>query len=174
MNRTRRWTRGISGKLTILVPAMTLLLSGCGGEKTDAVQHIQAHNIKQLMAVVVEPQAEIFWKSTGSISNVSGIHDLTPTTDKGWLATRSAAATIAEMGNLLMTPQYAKSRGPDWIEFAKGLVAVGQQAEKAAAARDTSEIMSVGETLYNVCSACHMRYPPADATTAGKRPGDKA
>ncbi|MDB5690225.1 MAG: hypothetical protein JWL91_2101, partial [Sphingomonas bacterium] len=99
-------------------------LAGCN--KAEPAQPapplIRAHDILQLMAIVVQPQADVFWRSAGSVSDETGVHDLTPTTDEGWLATRSAAATVAEMGNLLMTPLYAEGRGDDWIQFSKALV----------------------------------------------------
>lgn len=144
-------------------------LAGCNKEEPaqPAPPLIRAHDIRQLMAIVVQPQADVFWRSAGSVSDETGIHDLTPTTDEGWLATRSAAATVAEMGNLLMTPLYAEGRGDDWIQFSKALVEIGRKAELAAVDRNSDAIFEVGGTMYNVCSACHQAYPPKAAANAG-------
>lgn len=150
----------------ISVLSGALLLAACGGsgKETAAVEpnYTKAHDIKQLMAVVVQPQADLFWKSAGTVTDDKGSHDLRPTTDEAWLRTQSAAGTLTEMGNLLQTPLYAGGRGKDWMQFAKALSEIGQKAEKAAknrAGEDT--IFEIGGTMYNVCTACHQVYPPA-------------
>lgn len=147
------------------------LLAGCNRAEPAKPESalVRAHDIQQLMAVVVQPQADVFWRSAGTVSDASGSHDLTPTTDEGWLATRSAAATVTEMGNLLMTPLYAEGRGDDWIQFSKALVEIGRKAELAALDRNSDAIFEVGGTMYNVCSACHQAYPPK-AAAAGAAP----
>lgn len=150
------------------------LLASCGGaEKKDAAQpsYTKAHDMKQLMAVVVQPQADVFWKSAGSVSDDKGSHDLRPTTDEAWLRTQSAAATLTEMGNLLQTPLYAEGRGKDWMQFSQALTQIGMKAEKAVASRASEdEIFEIGGTIYNVCTACHQVYPPV----AGEIPGSDA
>ena len=142
-----------------------LLLTGCdsGGEppQTPKPPYVKAHDINQLMVAIMQPQADVFWKSAGFISNSTGEHSLRPTTEAGWLATRSAAATVTEMGNLLMTPLYAEGHGEDWIQFSQSLVEIGKRAEKAAVDRDDDAIFEVGETMYNICSTCHQVFPPA-------------
>lgn len=145
----------------IVAAAGAALLAGCSKAEEEP-NFVKAHDIKQLMATVVQPQADVFWRSAGSITDENGTVDLTPTTDEGWLRTRSAAATVSEMGNLLMTPQYAKGRGEDWMEFSRSLVEVGMKAEKAAVDRDSEAIFEVGGHMYNVCKACHQVYPPAE------------
>jgi hypothetical protein len=146
---------------------MAVALSACGRtpEKTVAVSdYVRAHDIHHLMEVVVEPQADVFWNSAGTITDATGEHDLTPTTDVGWLATQSAAATIAEVGNLLMTPQFAEGRGGDWNQFAKSLVEIAIAAEKAAVDRNAGAVMEVGATMDTVCEACHQVYLPGAAS----------
>lgn|GEM_PF-57602 len=154
----KRWISALAG---------ALLLASCksgSGTSADAVEpnYTKAHDIQQLMAVVVQPQADIFWKSTGMVIDAEGQHDLRPTTDEAWLRSQSAAATVTEMGNLLQTPLYAAGRGKDWMQFAKALSEIGQKAEQAAKDRASEEaIIKIGETMYNICSACHQAYPPA-------------
>lgn len=145
----------------IVAAACLALLTGCKKAEEKAPTFVKAHDIKQLMATIVQPQADVFWKSAGSFTDESGTHELRPTTEEGWLRTRSAAATITEMGNLLMTEQYAKGRGEDWMQFSKSLVEIGQKAEKAAVDRSEDAIFETGGTMYNVCTACHQVYPPA-------------
>jgi len=136
--------------------------------------YVRAHSVKQLMARIVQPQADIYWKSAGSVSDATGSHDLTPTTDEGWLAARNAAATVTEMGNLLMTPPYAEGRGADWIQFSRSLVEIGRKAEKAAADHNADGVMDTGGTIYAVCSACHQMYPPLGAPPAAPAAPSKA
>lgn len=144
-----------------------LLLGACtdGGEEDAAAVeggYIQAHSTQQLMEVVIQPTAEMYWDSVQYISDETGNHDISPQTDEDWTRTRMAAASISEFGNLLMTPLYAEGRGEDWIEFSQGMVEVGKLAEQAAVERDTEKVFEVGGTVYNVCSACHQVYPPSE------------
>jgi cytochrome c556 len=114
------------------------------------------------MDTVMEPDAQIFWQSSGTVSDAAGTRDLTPTTDAGWAAAESAAATVAETGNLLMTPIYGEDRGSDWIAFAQDLVRAGEAAEKAAMDRDGDAMFEAGGTLSDACSACHQAYLPQE------------
>ena len=168
-------------KMTVRASNLTLfamagLLAGCnpadesGQAAAGEPQYVQAHSAQQLMAQVVQPTAEVFWNSAGFVMDETGEHDLTPTTDEGWQATRTAAATITEMGNLLMTPVYAEGRGADWIEFSKALVEVGQRAEQAAVDRDSDAVFEVGGTMYNVCTACHQAYLPEEQAAEANAP----
>lgn len=143
-----------------------ILLASCKGADKQASEvapdYVRAHSIKTLMAAVVQPQADVFWKSAGSVSDDKGAHDLRPTTEEAWLRTQSAAATLTEVGNLLQTPLYAEGRGKDWIQFSKALIEIGRKAEKAARERAGEDVIfEIGGTMYNVCTACHQVYPPA-------------
>ena len=113
--------------------ALAALLAGCGGADDgsqsnagEAPRYVKAHSLQQLMAVVIEPDAQVFWRSSGTVSDSSGVHDLTPTTPEGWTAAQSSAATVAEMGNVLMTPPYSQGRPEDIgvVETEFGRIAV--------------------------------------------------
>jgi hypothetical protein len=153
---------------SILAAGLSLLVLGaCGGGGDEAADggdpaYIQAHTIQQLMAHVVQPTADNYWQSVQYISDEQGYHEIEPKTDEDWQATRTAAATLVEMGNLLMTPLYAEERGEDWMDFARGMVQIGQRAEQAAIDKDVDAVFEVGGTLYNVCSGCHANYPPSE------------
>jgi hypothetical protein len=147
--------------------ALTALLAGCGGGDSDSAggsgsPYIEAHSLQQLMDAVVEPDAQIFWRSSGTVSDTAGTRDLAPTTPEGWAAAQSAAATVAETGNLLMTPVYARDRGDDWITFSQDLVRAGQEAEQAAIAHDGNAMFEAGAKLSEACSACHQAYLPQE------------
>lgn len=152
-----------------VVGACVVTVTSCSQAPAAKPPVAPVHDIKALMQYVVQPQADVYWKSTGTISDANGIRDLTPTTDAGWLATRSSAATLAEMGALLKNPVFADGKGEDWMEYADALIKLSTRAEKAAADRDPNAVMEVGSEIYNVCAACHQSYQPAVEPT--KIPG---
>ena len=118
--------------------------------------------IQQLMADDVQPTADVYWKSVQYISDETGEHDIFPRTDAEWARVTAAATRLGELGELLKTPGYAEGRGEDWTELADGLVQVAKRAEQIAQSQDKEKVFEVGGTIYNVCSACHSLYPPAE------------
>ncbi|MEQ8857447.1 MAG: hypothetical protein RIC56_02260 [Pseudomonadales bacterium] len=111
---------------------------------------------KDFMNWVLDPVTDVIWGSAGTIFTLDGEEDLAPVDDEGWARVRNAAAVVAESGNLLMLP--GRSKGPDWDEFARGIVTMGQRAMAAAEAQDDEALFEVGGQLYNVCVACHQIY----------------
>ena len=122
------------------------------------------------MTTVMEPGAQVFWHSSGTVSDTGGTRDLTPTTVQGWAAAQTSAATVAETGNLLLTPLYARDRGPDWVMFAQDLVRAGKEAEKAAIDRDGDAMFAAGAKLSEACSACHQAYLPQEQAAKADSP----
>ncbi len=158
------------------VLAACLLLAGCGAPESATQQaaptaerslHEEppwrpAHDIRALMETVVQHHADTFWGSAGWIIDADGERSLRPTTEEGWADVVAAAATVAQAGNLLMTPLYSEGRGEDWFQFSGALVEIGLRAQAAAEARDEERIFETGAVMYRVCESCHMVYPPAD------------
>jgi hypothetical protein len=147
--------------------ALAALLASCGTGDGDSARdagapYVKVHSLQQLMDTVMEPDAQIFWHSSGTVSDTAGTRDLTPTTAERWAAAQSAAATVAETGNLLVTPMFAQDRGPDWIAFAQDLARAGKDAEKAAIDRDGVAMFDAGAKLSEACSACHQAYLPQE------------
>jgi hypothetical protein len=156
-------------KRIAFVAALGTMLAACSGEPEaeDAeADYVQARTTQQLMAHVVQPNSEIYWNAVRYESELVGdevvTRDIMPETDEDWLRIRTAAATVSEMGNLLMTPLYAEERGADWIDFSRGLVEAGQLAERAAIDEDVDAVFEAGAIVYNVCQACHQMYPPSE------------
>lgn len=143
-----------------LASAMALAAASCSQPPAATPAAEPAHDIKTMMQIIVQPQADVFWKSTGTISDANGTRDLTPTTDAGWLATQSAAATLAEMGVLLKNSAYSEGKGDDWIEYADALTKISLRAQAAAKAHNAEAVMETGSEIYNVCAACHAAYQP--------------
>jgi len=143
----------------ILAVAATALLASCNSAPPPSV--------RALMKDEVQPTADIFWHSSGSVSDETGDHDLTPTTPEGWKKAQDATARLIELGELMKTEDYAKDRGEGWVKFAQGMVDMSKQAQKAVADRDSDKMFEVGAYLYDVCSACHQAYPATEAEAAG-------
>jgi hypothetical protein len=132
------------------------LVAGCGAEQSPQTQYRPVLDAKSLMNWVLDPSADVIWGSAGTIMTLEGEEDLAPTTDEGWDAVRNAAATLAEMGNVLRIPGH--SRGADWDEIADGLTQTAVLLMGAAERRNDQEVFDYGGQLYNVCVACHQLY----------------
>jgi cytochrome c5 len=86
-----------------------------------------------------------------------GIHENFPRNDREWTAAWAAAITLAESGNLLMMPERARADA-DWNTLALQLVEAGNRAAEAAEARNADLVLEQGEKVYEVCTACHMKF----------------
>ncbi len=135
-----------------------MLLASCGGEPPS---------VRKLMKDEVDPAAQIFWKSSGSVSDVNGTTDLTPTTDEQWKKVEDATKHLVELGQLMKSDDYAQDRGPAWLKFADGMIDMSKQAQQAVASRNSDRMFEIGAYLYDVCSACHQAYPAKEAAAAG-------
>ena len=63
---------------TLTLFGLAALLAACGradgGAQPTAqaaTPYIKAHSLQQLMDTVVEPDAEVFWRSSGTVSDMS-------------------------------------------------------------------------------------------------------
>ena len=147
-------------KTMIAIAAATALLVGC---KAGAPNE----TIAQLMKNKVDPTSKIYFNAVQFISDATGEHDIKPQTDADWEKVRRAAADLQDYGKLLQTDAYTKGRNPDWTKFSQALVDVSKQAEQAAKDKNPDKVFEVSGTIYNVCSACHMVYPPPVPAASG-------
>lgn len=115
--------------------------------------------VLELMQAVVVPAAEKYWSSVQVTVDADGEHEFYPESDAEWNAVRHAALTIAESGNLMMLESREVDKGP-WRLYSRELIDAGIAAAAAAEAHDVDAVFAAGEEVYNVCSACHMRYTP--------------
>jgi hypothetical protein len=115
---------------------------------------------KLLMQSVVDPNADIVWDAVKTIDTAKGTEEIRPRTDAEWAVVRNAAVTVAESGNLLMMVPRAKDAGP-WMTLAQQMVDTGQEAIKAADAKNAERLFTVGGDIYDACSACHQKYMDA-------------
>ncbi|PCI79783.1 MAG: hypothetical protein COB20_04145 [SAR86 cluster bacterium] len=150
--------------------ALTLLVGGalaaCSApEETesaatnDAATYNTSLDVKQVMALVLEPASDILWDSGGWILDASGYEELYPTTDEGWDYVRAQAAIIVESGNMLALPGRAEDNDA-WMIYAEGLSEAGVLAMEAAASHNEEDFFQAGAQLYSVCTACHQAYNP--------------
>lgn len=114
-------------------------------------------DVKQLMASIIEPAAEIYWDAVGTVIDEKGVVEIEPKTAEEWDAVRNSAYVVAESGNLLMMSNRAKDGG-DWMKLAQALVDVGQRAIQAAEARNKTAVFDAGAEVYEACTNCHARY----------------
>lgn len=142
------------------VIATIVLLAGC---KASA----PAESVQQLMKDKVDPASKVYFSAVQYISDSTGEHDIRPQTDADWEKVRKAAVDLQDYGKLLQTDDYTKERNPDWAKFSQALVDAGKQAEQAAKDKDVDKVFEMSGTVYNVCSACHMAYPPAVPPASG-------
>ena len=153
-----------TGRLAII--AAVGLLAGCSQAPAD----LPYGTAQQFMANEVQPTAEIYWNSVGAVSElVDGepvFREFQPETDEEWAAVAAAAAKLREHGEILAGP-YAEGRGEDWLDFSRGLQDMATAAEQAAQSKDPEAVFTAGGNLYNVCTACHQSYPPADMPQDG-------
>ena len=157
-------------KLLLLCTCAVLLLAGCDRTTKPADDSEAVH---KLMANVVDVQAKVFWRSSAWVSDEAGVRSLAPTTEEGWAATRSAAAEIAEAGQLLTTSQFAEGRSEDWLVFARALEEIGRKAEAAAADRDQDALLETGGVMFRVCTGCHETFGGEIAPSRGANQGEE-
>ncbi len=141
----------------VAVLFVLLGIMGCAEEAEVETASYQPHlEMHDFMGWVLDPLADVIWSSAGTITTLEGVQDLAPTTQEGWDEVRNAAATIAEIGNVLQIPGY--SQGEDWNEYAQGLTRIGMLLIQAAEQKKDQQVFDYGGQLYNVCVACHQLY----------------
>ena len=114
-------------------------------------------DMPELMAHVLEPNAQVYWRAVGWIIDFEGEHELRPETEEDWLAVENAAFVVAEAGNLLMMDGRALDDGP-WMTMSQSLIDIGRRAIEVAEARDEQAVFDVGAEMYFVCTQCHATY----------------
>ena len=109
------------------------------------------------MERVIDPTADLFWESSGTIITAAGEKSRAPTTDEGWQAAVNAAATLVEAGNLLMMPGRARD-DKEWMQYARQLQVSAAAGMKAALAKDEKAVFDTGGDIFLACRSCHMKY----------------
>jgi hypothetical protein len=146
----------------ILLCAIGLVACSSSEPPREAVQSTSTPyhltlNVKQLMAWVIEPSADVLWDSVGTVITAEGREEHLPQTDEEWQNVRNHAAMIAESGNLLMMEGRAFD-GDRWMKDARGMIDAAKTAIAAAEAKDVQGLFDAGGAVYESCTACHATY----------------
>jgi hypothetical protein len=143
--------------MTRVFSMAVILLTGCAQDQAPtAIPFELATDMQHTMELILDPAADKIWDSAGFIITDAGERDLAPTTDEGWREVESAAAVVAEAGNLLLMP--GRSEGADWDTYSVGLREAGKLAMQAALDQDADALFAAGGNIYQVCKACHSQY----------------
>jgi hypothetical protein len=142
----------------LLALAGLVFVAGCGGPEPPPYKPL-ADN-KLLMQAVVDPNADIIWDAVKTIDTKAGTEEIRPRNEEQWAAVRNAAVAVAESGNLLMMVPRARDGG-EWMTLSRRMIDAGEEAIKAADAKNADRLFTVGGDIYDTCSACHEKYMEA-------------
>lgn len=146
---------------------MTVAFAGCQPAPQPFEEGV---DLRELMLHVVEPAAETYWASVGTVMNMEGTTFIAPATLEEWLSVENAAATIAESGNLLLIPARRRD-DPRWQQYATAMIESGRNALAAADRRDADAVFEAGGEVYAVCADCHAAFAPS-LLPANFQPGE--
>jgi hypothetical protein len=111
--------------------------------------------MSDLMAKIIYPTSDaVFYITTR-----------TPKDDAEWNDLQAKTLMLAQSGNLLLLPIYARDQDR-WMKDAKLMLDAGDAAFKAAKAKDLAALEALNDKLYESCVTCHQHYRP----NYGKRP----
>lgn len=149
----------VSVSLTI---ATLVALAACNSAQPPATSanappYQPVTDMKQLMAWVLEPNAQVAWNAVGTIITADGQQDIAPQTDEDWNRVRDSAATVAEAANLLMMEGRARNQD-DWMKKSRNLLDKATIVLQAAEAKDSQGVFTAGSDMYLACSDCHSVY----------------
>jgi hypothetical protein len=111
--------------------------------------------VSELMVKIIYPTSDaVFYITTR-----------TPKDAPEWSELQAKTLMLAESGNLLMLPFYARDQ-ERWMKDAKLMLDAGTAAFKAAKAKDLPALETLNDKLDESCVTCHQHY----RANYGKRP----
>ena len=111
--------------------------------------------MSELMVKIIYPTSDaVFYITTR-----------TPKDEVAWNDLQAKTLMLAETGNLLLLPIYARDQDR-WMKDAKLMLDAGTAAFKAAKAKDLPALEALNDKLYESCVTCHQHY----RANYGKRP----
>ena len=137
-----------------LVGCSVLFAVACGAAPPPLRLHA---DVKQIMAAIVDPAADVVWGAVGTIDTIEGTEQIRPRDEGEWTETAHAAWVVAEAANALMIGNRPKDTG-DWMKFAQELADNSLKAARAAEAHDADALFTAGGDMYLACTACHAKY----------------
>jgi len=135
-------------KNLFLVTLSMLLISAC----TPSDDQPES-SINDLMLDVVTPATNTLW----------GVED--PQSDADWGVFIDAASQVITAGEQIKLggsgPNDMKwAADPAWQAFANTLIGAGNDARKAAEAKDLDALFEANDVLYPPCEECHIQFHP--------------
>lgn len=141
-------------------PATTTGPASSGGGQVEFRSEL---NNQELMAHVIDYAAFEIWHKQGWIYNADGVEELFPTDDEGWFAAENAAATLAELSNVLLLPgRVPPDDSDDWVRYAHELNRTSLVAMQTAEAQDKEAFFDAGGEIFVVCRSCHEQFVIGD------------
>ena len=113
--------------------------------------------VKEIMREKIEPNAQIFWHSSGEVDTAQGTVDLAPTTPEGWKKAETAVDEVIAGARLLTDDKRAKGR-KDFVMRAEALIAEAKLAREAARTHNKDKMFETGGDLYAKCTDCHRQF----------------
>lgn len=140
-----------------LAALLTVWMSiACGSAAPPPPLRLHA-DVKQIMASVIDPAADVVWDSVGTIITADGVEEIRPRDDEEWTQAAQAAWVVTEAANSLMIGNRPRDTG-EWMRFAQELSDTGLRAARAAEAHDAEALFTAGSDVYLACTACHAGY----------------
>ncbi|HEX5007817.1 MAG TPA: hypothetical protein VFV70_11925 [Hyphomonadaceae bacterium] len=132
--------------------------------------------VKELMGHVIDYNAFGVWNHQGWLINKDGTHELFPTDEAGWVATESAAISLAEASNLLLLPGRPPDDDRRWVDNAHMLYDAAMKTQASAQragellkagkmdeyAKEKQVFFDAGGEIYDACVTCHAHYVQGD------------
>ena len=143
----------------VWLPSVTLTFCiTCGGPPA-APPYRPVADVKAIMANIMEPAADKYWDTVGTVIDMNGEHQIAPQTQEEWDTARNNAYVFTEAANLLMMPTRARDNA-EWMQLSQAMIESGQKAIRAAEAKDTTAVFNTGAEVYEACTNCHTKYSP--------------
>ncbi|MRW90615.1 hypothetical protein GJ699_11510 [Duganella sp. FT80W] len=137
--------------------------------------------LQDTMNHIIDPEADVIWHATGTVSTTKGVVEYSPKTDEDWEAQRRAALRLLEASNVLLIPDRIVSQTPfesagpgvyssaevqhqidanraAFNALALNLRAASQRLLAASDKRDVASLLELGDALDQACEACHKTF----------------
>jgi len=136
---------------------IALLAGSCAAPPKPQPPYKPLATLEEVMHGMVIPNAQIVWKSVGTIITKDGVEEIRPKTEDDWIDIEASATILMEAGNLLMMEGRAKDN-TKWFERCRALVDAGDGVRQAAKNKDPELLFTRGGNLFDACQACHFQY----------------
>lgn len=114
-------------------------------------------NVKQIMAAIVDPSANIVFDAVSTTVTDKGTEEKVPRTEEEWARVGASAAALAEAGQMMLTGGRAIDR-QDWPRMATAMVDAAKKTLDAVAAKNPQAVFDAGGDVYTACDNCHQQY----------------